>query len=598
MTRVRRVLALVVFALVFSVTSLFARSASAQAATPVPDPPAAKPSADDLAKAKKLFETGFKLFNEGAFDVALANFEQSYRLAGRPSALRNLAQCHRSLHHFVEAYEAYDALLARHASELPANDQALIKQAKDELANLSGTIGVTAPAGAKIEIDGKAIGAAPLAKPVRTTLGSHKLVVSQDGFVPFAQDVSIAPAQDVKVEAVLKPEPNTGHLAVRELHDHPVHVFVDGKDVGPAPYEGELSAGDHSLEAKGDKFTSEKRTITIVKKERQEITLDAIATLGMLRVNATPTTAQISVDGKPVGAGLYQGEFAEGPHTVEVTAPGYESVSRSIAVERGQTMNLDVPLGTVGGARGSTPADFRGVFVRLNLEGMIGNGMPDNAGTVATASSDPSFGFGGTARVGYSLHWLAFEAVGTFLAAFAQQDLQLESSATGTSNGTQHFKINQQGPSANGFIGAGARVTSRDDTFRFTAGLTPGLAIRSLRAHIENNGNNGPSNGGTCLGPSDPGCNSNGTNDDMGVGYTTFALRADGGILMGSTPGTKFFVGIQSWLDFPPGKLAVGPDTRSPIPNNAFAAPGRGIYVVSGGPQVFVGPEIGVQFGR
>ncbi len=577
--------------------ALMLLSPAARADGAVPDAPAQKPTAEEFARGKKLFETALKLFNEGAYDVALASFEQSYRVAGRPSALRNVAQCHRNLHHFVEAYDVYDALLARHATELSAADKTLVTQATDELGTLTGTITVVTSPGASIEVDSHAVGKAPV-KPTRVPLGPHRVTVEQEGFLPFATEISIAPGQAARVEATLKPESTTGRLAVRELHEHPVHVFVDGNDLGPAPFEGELSAGEHTLEAKSDRFSSERRTITIKKKERAEITVDAVALTGLLRVTATVNggvaqVAQITLDGKLVAAGSYQAEVNDGPHTLSIAAPGYVTVTRPLTIERGQTLAVDVPLASNTPARGTQPEDFRGVYVRLNVEGAINPaGMPDNgAAPVTQASHDPGLGIGGTARVGYSFHWLAAEVVGTFLGAFGSQDLQLSSQNPSTN--TQHYTIRQDF-NANGFIGAGARATSRDESFRFTVGLAPGVAVRSFKAHIENNGGGG----GSCLGAGDPSCGGSSGGEGSGVGYTTFGLRADAGLLMGSTPGTKFFLGLQSWVDFPPRTLAVGPDTGSSIPNNGFAAPGRGIYVVSGGPQFFIGPQVGIQFGR
>src|SRR5437868_6367251 len=87
---------------------LFGGSAHAQS---IPSPPSGKPTPNDEASAKKNFESGLKLYGEASYAEALIAFEQSYRLGGRPSALKNIAQCHRNLKHFVDAYEAYEQML-------------------------------------------------------------------------------------------------------------------------------------------------------------------------------------------------------------------------------------------------------------------------------------------------------------------------------------------------------------------------------------------------------------------------------------------------------------------------------------------------------
>ena len=67
-------------------------------------------------------------------------------------------------------------------------------------------------------------------------------------------------------------------------------------------------------------------------------------------------------------------------------------------------------------------------------------------------------------------------------------------------------------------------------------------------------------------------------------------------MLVGSTPGTKFFIGAQALVDFAP-TIVTGPDTQTPIPNAAFKQPGRGITLVDG-TQFYFGPVLGLQFGH
>src|SRR5262245_39721282 len=78
-----------------------------RAAAALPAPPATPPDAAREAEAKKHFVAGVKLYAEKAYEAALLEFEHSYRLGGRASALKNVAQCYRDLKHFGEAYDAY-----------------------------------------------------------------------------------------------------------------------------------------------------------------------------------------------------------------------------------------------------------------------------------------------------------------------------------------------------------------------------------------------------------------------------------------------------------------------------------------------------------
>src|SRR5262249_45886235 len=182
---ITRWLAVVLAAIAF----LWAAPARAQS---IPSPPSSKPTAADEATAKKNFDSGLKLYGEGSFAEALIAFEQSYRRGGRPSALKNIAQCHRNLKHFVDAYDAYEQMLALHEAQLPAADKAAVRQALDELGVLTGTLEVVVrESGADIEIDGKGVGPSPMAKPKRVKVDPHKVRVSKAGFQPFEETVMI-----------------------------------------------------------------------------------------------------------------------------------------------------------------------------------------------------------------------------------------------------------------------------------------------------------------------------------------------------------------------------------------------------------------------
>jgi tetratricopeptide (TPR) repeat protein len=96
-------------------------------------PPDRPPSQAQEAEAKRRFEIGLKLYGEKAYREALGMFAASYRLGGRPPALRNVAQCHRELKEFAEAKTTYERLLQRHGNDLAQADRQAVERAIDEL---------------------------------------------------------------------------------------------------------------------------------------------------------------------------------------------------------------------------------------------------------------------------------------------------------------------------------------------------------------------------------------------------------------------------------------------------------------------------------
>jgi tetratricopeptide (TPR) repeat protein len=56
-----------------------------------------------LARARKAFKKGQKLYDLGKFEEALAQYEKAYEESELPELLFNIGQCHRNLDHYDEA---------------------------------------------------------------------------------------------------------------------------------------------------------------------------------------------------------------------------------------------------------------------------------------------------------------------------------------------------------------------------------------------------------------------------------------------------------------------------------------------------------------
>jgi len=569
----------------------------------IPSPPAGKPSAADEATAKKNFESGLRLYGEGSYAEALIAFEQSYRLGGRPSALKNIAQCHRNLKHFVEAYEAYEQMLARHEAQINAADKKAVQQALDELGVLTATVLVdVSEPDAEIEIDGKSAGRSPMTKPKRVAAtGGHTVRVSKPGFTHVEQPFTVDSQQNKKIDVKLEVEKTVGHVVVREQNGREVHVFVDGHDEGPAPWEGDLPAGEHVIEAKSARFSSDARKVVVAQKDRLDLALDALALQGRLRITTVPANATIAVDGNTVGTGSWEGELPEGTHRVEVSLPGQTPQTREIALGRGQVVVQEIPV--VSAIAMSNQPVYEGMYVRFSIFGQIGLGNIPNDSIAGKTNDDGSFdgAAGAKLHVGRSFGFWGVEGVGAFMLEHRERAYR----APRDNFGDLGFR--DQSDAANAFFGAGPRVTSKDDSVRFTFGIAPGIAIRTLSprrnvgdaSQLNANNPQGSNTGNRFVQPQ--GTTNNNTNNPSEIsfgsaGYTTFGLVMDGGVLLGSTPGTKFFLGVQAWIDFAP-TIVSGPDTFVPLPNDAYARPGRGVTFVDG-TQFYLGPVLGLQFGH
>ena len=577
-----------------------ARFAFAQS---IPMAPASKPTAADEATAKRNFESGLKLYAEGSYAEALIAFEQSYRLGGRPSALKNIAQCHRNLKHFVEAYEAYEQMLARHEALVSAADKKAVQQALDELGVLTATVSVAVnQPDAEIELDGRSLGKSPMTTPKRiAATGSHTVRVTKPSFATFEQTFTVDSQQNKKLEVKLEVEKTVGRVVVREQNGREVHVFIDGQDKGPAPWEGDVAAGEHAIEAKGARYSSESRKVVVAVKERLDLALDAAPLQGKLRVTTVPATASITVDGKAMGTGAWEGDLNEGPHRIEVALSGQPPQVREIVLGRGQLIVQEIPV--VSAFAVSPHPVYEGIYARLALFGHIGATPDDSVAPYTKDDGGGAFQAGLTLRVGRTWDWYGAEIVGLIGYERHNRDYLFDETTSGGTDRTSHLGDRSEGLA--GFLGVGPRVTSKDDTIRFTFAVAPGIGLHALgprRTH-DDSGSGSPSNNpgstgrfvSTTTGSNQP---SGGSNEESfrNVSYSAFGFLMDGGMLIGSTPGTKFYLGVQAWIDFAPS-LLTGPDTMTRLPNAAFKQPGRGITLTEG-TQFFFGPTLGLQFGH
>lgn len=564
-----------------------------------PPAPSAAPSAASgaEAEAKRHFDIGLKLYKEKLFEAALTEFEQSYELVPRPSALRNVAQCHRDLKRMADAHAAYSKLATAHAAQLSPKEKDAVQKALKELENVTGSLTLTvAPEGALVVIDGKKIGEAPLPAAVRLDVGQHVVKVTKDGFVPFESTVKVVAQQQGTLDAKLVAEIKTGTLTVREKNGAAVKVWVDDKEMGPAPWTGEVSPGTHTVELKGKKFSSPKRTVEVALKGTVELVVEANALRGRLRVETLNKVGKISVDGDEVGTGTWEGEVKPGSHEITVEAEGFEPYKHLVVVEQGQTVIEPVTLVPVSKAAGPTPASYVGLSGRFELLGgfsLSGAGQEIAPAANVVADEHAPMGGGAGLHLGYSFGYLQAEVVGLFLLDYHQGkrsfsgqpgDPGFYADAAGKRAGTFLRTEKYEYLGIAGYGGLGGRVTSQDDAVRFTFGASLGLTYRWIdlkRSTYEDGWKPGA------------------------VSYTAPALVLDGGLILGSTPGVKMTLGALLWIDFLGSDGVLTAD--EPAGRNISTTIGTNRYnalldspaqKVRSGTQIYVGPTLGLQFGR
>lgn len=565
-------------------------------------PPAEKPDPARLAEAKKHYDRGIKLFKEGLFREALAAFLQARELSPRESIQRNIAQTYRELKDLPRAHDAYVELLDTFGSSLKPRDADQIRQVIDELRQLTATIELSASErDAQVTIDGAAAGATPLGKPLRVSTGGHKIAVTRAGFVPFQVDVELRAGEAKKVEAKLAAEATTGHVSVTVDGGTPAGVLliVDGKEAGPLPWEGDLPPGPHDLEIKGAGLAMATRRVTVQRGARSDVSLRVDRTTARVIVEVLPAAGRIAVDDRAVGAGAWDGTLPEGRHTVTIQLEGHETYTQVLVLRGGETRELrGIVLSRLDAPAEAEPARPPShVYSRFLMFGRLGTSKtqeyagdcPLTSGQGSCDSATSPLGGGVGLQIGYSFRYVGIE--GFALASYDQRRSSatisrslsaLDSERLFGAARTENLTFHRYG----GMFGVGVRGFTEHESVRLTLGLSGGVSVQQGFYRMKQ-----------------------ATDDDQfrqsfSSDTTTYAvpmMMLDGGVMLGNTPGAKFYVGAMMLMEFLSStKTASAADARY----NTFTEV-AGVKVDAGTErrlaertQVFFGPVIGGQFGR
>jgi hypothetical protein len=211
------------------------------------DPSAEQQAADHFAR-------GLKAYDKGNFEAARAEFTAAYQLTGSWEVLLNIGVAEENLLHYNEAVHALERYLSEGGDKVPPDRRARVESELRQIRTAVGEVTVTVRvtgAPASVEVDGRAVGASPLAEPLLLAPGTHKLRASRPGDTPAEVTVEVRVGE--KSEVALAPTPpvrrlTTADLAIESRPPGAV-LTIDGRPVGAAPWKQTLGEGSYELAA-------------------------------------------------------------------------------------------------------------------------------------------------------------------------------------------------------------------------------------------------------------------------------------------------------------------------------------------------------------
>jgi hypothetical protein len=194
-------------------------------------------------EASRHFQRGVSLYREADYRGALVEFQRASELVPAPVTFYNIGETDFQLRDYSGALTAFERYLSEsspdehHRAEVEASVELL----RTRIGHLLVT---TTPPAADITIDDQAIGKTPFEKPLRLSIGHHKVVATMAGRPPVQRYVDVAAEDDVTVSLSLA-EPEQATAPLQEGRPTPAMAHVDTQPGRGSPLRvvGWVSAG-------------------------------------------------------------------------------------------------------------------------------------------------------------------------------------------------------------------------------------------------------------------------------------------------------------------------------------------------------------------
>lgn len=124
-------------------------------------------------------------------------------------------------------------------------------------------------------------------------------------------------------------------------------VEVDGSDVGwTTPDQRWLTEGRHPIRVHLEGYRDHRVELVLGAAGDQtlEVTLQPLPRVGQIEVRSTPPGVAVRIDGEPAGQTPLSRELPAGEHTIELAAPGRETVRQTVTLVAGKHSVVEITL--------------------------------------------------------------------------------------------------------------------------------------------------------------------------------------------------------------------------------------------------------------
>jgi len=559
---------------------------------------AKKAETADQKAASGLLERGQKELKAGRPEQALATFSAARQLEDSMRVAESIASATLAMGKPADAFRGYSAAVEANRSTL---SPALLSAAQSKLDELhaasAGLVLDIAEPDVEVQLDAVDVGRTPL-PALLANPGAHQILLKKPGFVALTQQLLLVRGANTQSFKLAR-EVLTGKLSVSSNTAHPTsELLVDNQVVGLLPWEGTLPVGKVTLIGRNNDETSAPTEVTVERDVTTPVLLDLKPNVGTLDVSALAAGVRIAIDGRPVGVQSFRGPLPVGRHRLTLERDGFVTQEQEVELRLNETSSFVIGNWVPVKAAPLPPPDDQGMYFRLDLAGLVSNKTDgiteycEQHSTTVHCSTHTPFGGSLGLRAGYRFKWIAPEiwGLGSFTAQysearFEQGSLSADSDFYGPER-REDYVFFRYGWAA----GAGVRVTTPTRGVSATGGLGFGVFSMSGRYARTTQGTMDVAGQATVPTAS--------SNTSSVVHTYAPGFLFDGGVLLGSSPGSKLYLGLMLAVEFAPDHAPVDPLNATTLGNDPkysnYGTPGIDIAT---GTQFRFGPVIGFQFG-
>ena len=306
-----------------------------------------RPIADDLpAELRDDWEAARDMFEDGNYRGALVQYERIYAESKNPRVLYSLGVVYKELRRYAKALATWEKQLT-FRDALPPREVTRAEEAIEVVRPFVSTLTVRSNvAGATLSVNGDVLGETPFLAPLPVDVGENELVLQKDGYLTLERTIDVVKGTPAEVTLDLIKADKTAVVTISIAGAEDATIFMDGTEMGPAPFKGEVPIGRHTFEARAKGFVTARQTSVIVEGEPMRITLSLVKALaeGKVTIITDHPDAAIRIDDEVVGYGAWEGVLSAGGHDLVLEKEGYETHEAELALVADQERELRITL--------------------------------------------------------------------------------------------------------------------------------------------------------------------------------------------------------------------------------------------------------------